>query len=298
VPWLQGYNAAGRAALDAALEDPADHHLARGAAVTESEPLARRGTAPEPFPRVEREEVLPNRVASMLLERVLLGELVPGEELPSERELSDQFGVSRTVVREAIRSLTGKGVIEKQGGRKARIGRVSRNQVVESMQLFIRGRQQIPGGMPYAKVHEVRRMLELTVVGLAAERATPADVRRLASVHEQMRRAVADPQARDLQALSLLDVEFHRVIAEMSGNELFVIMLDSIGGVLTEIREQTLGIPGRPSSALVYHGSILEAIERGDAAAARSAMEEHLTEAAQVWAGRDIDAQPKQVTRR
>jgi DNA-binding FadR family transcriptional regulator len=57
----------------------------------------------------------------------------------------------------------------------------------------------------------------------------------------------------DLQALSLLDVEFHRVIAEMSGNELFVIMLDSIGGVLTEIRDRTLGIPGRPSSALEYH---------------------------------------------
>jgi GntR family transcriptional regulator, transcriptional repressor for pyruvate dehydrogenase complex len=228
----------------------------------------------------------------MLLERVLLGELVPGEELPSERELSDQFGVSRTVVREAIRSLTGKGVIEKQGGRKARIGRVSQNQVVESMQLFIRGRQQVAGGMPYAKVHEVRRMLELTVVGLAAERATAADLRRLSSVHEQMRLTADDPQPRDLQALSLLDVEFHRVIAEMSGNELFVIMLDSIGGVLTEIREQTLGIPGQPSSALLHHGSILAAMQRRDAGAARAAMEEHLTEAARVWADRDIDAPP------
>jgi GntR family transcriptional regulator, transcriptional repressor for pyruvate dehydrogenase complex len=105
-----------------------------------------------------------------------------------------------------------------------------------------------------------------------------------------MRLAAEDPQARDLQALSLLDVEFHRVIAEISGNELFVIMLDSIGGVLTEIREQTLGMPGRPSSALQFHGSILEAIERGDAAAARRAMEEHLTEAARVWADRGADA--------
>jgi DNA-binding FadR family transcriptional regulator len=239
-------------------------------------------STPGPFPRVEREEVLSNQVARMLLERVLIGELPPGAELPSERELSDQFGVSRTVVREAIRSLTGKGVIDKRNGRKARIGRVSHGQAVESMQLFIRGRQQVPGAMPYAKVHEVRRMLELTVVELAAARATPDDVQRLQDVYEQMR--LADD---DLDQLPQLDVDFHRLIAEMSGNELFVIMLDSIGGVLTEIREQTLGIPGRPASALRYHQAILAAIEQGDAAAARGAMEDHLTESALVWVKRD-----------
>jgi GntR family transcriptional regulator, transcriptional repressor for pyruvate dehydrogenase complex len=239
-------------------------------------------STPGPFPRVEREEVLSNRVARMLLERVLLGELPPGAELPSERELSEQFGVSRTVVREAIRSLSGKGVIDKRNGRKARIGRVSHSQAVESMQLFIRGRQQVPGGLPYAKVHEVRRMLEMTVVELAATRATPEDVRRLGKMYEQMRVA-----GDDLARLPQLDVEFHRAIAEMSGNELFVIMLDSIGGVLTEIREQTLGIPGRPASALAYHQAILAAIEQGDPEAARSAMEDHLNESARVWAGRD-----------
>jgi DNA-binding FadR family transcriptional regulator len=260
--------------------------------VTETGPAAAPGqeteasvAAPEPFPRVEREDVLSNRVARMLLERVLVGELAPGAELPSERDLSDQFGVSRTVVREAIRSLTGKGVIEKRNGRKARIGRVSRHQVVESMQLFIRGRQQVPGGMPYGKVHEVRAMLELTVVELAAQRATKPELQRLRRVHDQMR--LADAQgAEQLDALALLDVEFHRLIAEMSANELFVIMLDSIGGVLTEIREQTLGIPGRPASAMGYHETILAALEQGDADAARQAMEDHLTESALVWADR------------
>lgn len=234
----------------------------------------------EPFPRVEREEVLSNRVADMLLERMRLGELQPGEELPSERELSEQIGVSRTVVREAIRSLTGKGVIEKQTGRKARIASVSHHQVVESMQLFIRGRQHVPGGMPYSKVNEVRRMLEMTVVELAAGRATPADVQRLRRCYEQMQQADGD-----LAKLPQLDVKFHRLIAEMSGNELFVVMLDSIGGVLTEIRERTLGLPGRPASALGYHQRILEAIEAGDVAAARLAMDDHLTESAAVWAG-------------
>lgn len=242
-------------------------------------------TSPEPFERVEREDVLSNRVARMLLERVLIGDLQPGEELPSERDLSEQFGVSRTVVREAIRSLTGKGVIEARGGRKARIGLVGRDHVVESMQLFIRGLNQVRGQMPYSKVHEVRRMIELTVVELAAERASETDLQRLRRAYEQSQHAEDD-----LAVLSTLDVEFHRLIAEMTGNELFLIMLDSIGGVLTEIRERTLGIPGRPASALAYHRAILTALESGNAKAARRAMEEHLTESASVWAEAEIES--------
>lgn len=236
-----------------------------------------------PFPRVEREDVLSNRVAQMLLERVLLGELAPGQELPSERDLSEQFGVSRTVIREAIRSLAGKGVITARSGRRARIGVVGRDQVVESMQLFIRGRRHDPGQMmSYTKIHEVRRMLELTMVELAAQRAQPADIKRLRRAYKEMRLAVDDPEG-----LPLLDVAFHRAIAEICGNELFLMMLDSIGGILTEIRERTLGLPGRPASALRYHRAILEAIADKDPVAARQAMEDHLTESALVWAQHD-----------
>jgi GntR family transcriptional regulator, transcriptional repressor for pyruvate dehydrogenase complex len=219
----------------------------------------------------------------MLLERVLLGELRPGEELPSERDLSEQLGVSRTVVREAIRSLTGKGVIEARVGRKARIGRVGRDQVVESMRLFISGRRVESGGMPYAKVNEVRCMLEVTIVELAAKRATPADVERLLQAYEQMCAAKGD-----VKTLAHFDVEFHRILAEMSGNELFLVMMDSIGPVLTEIRERTMGEPGHYSSAVKHHGAILKAIENRDADAARKAMEEHLVESAEIWKDEDV----------
>jgi GntR family transcriptional repressor for pyruvate dehydrogenase complex len=236
-----------------------------------------------PFSRVERTDVLSNRVAGTLLERVLLGDLRPGEDLPSERDLSDQFGVSRTVVREAIRSLTGKGVIEARNGRKARIGLVGREQVVESMQLFLRGRRSGRGAMPYSKVHEVRRMLELTVVELAAVRRSDHELSLLRRAYEEMCR-----RKEDVPSLTVLDVEFHRLVAEMSGNELFVVMLDSISGVLTEIRERTLGMPGRPDSAVRYHGSILEAIAARDPVAARAAMDEHLVDSAHVWAQDDV----------
>jgi DNA-binding FadR family transcriptional regulator len=180
---------------------------------------------------VERGDVLSNRVAQVLIQRVLDGELRPGQQLPSEQDLCDQFGVSRTVIREAIRSLAGRGVIDVRSGRKARVGLVGRGHVVESMQLFIRGLQVTPDDLPYSKVHEVRQMIELTMVELAAERARKPDLERLRRTFDDMRHATAD-----VAALSHHDVEFHRLIADMTGNELFGIMLDSIGGVLTEIR--------------------------------------------------------------
>jgi GntR family transcriptional repressor for pyruvate dehydrogenase complex len=87
----------------------------------------------------------------------------------------------------------------------------------------------------------------------------------------------------DLRVLPTLDVEFHRVIAEMTGNELFVILIDSVGDVMTEVRDQTLGLRGRPARALEYHAAILEAIETKDARSARRAVEEHLRESASAW---------------
>ena len=242
-------------------------------------------TPSEPFRKVKREDVLSNRVAAMLLERILGGELLPGEELPSERDLSEQFGVSRTVVREAIRSLAGKGVIDARGGRKARIGLVGRDQVVESMQLFIQGLNPELGGIPYRKVHEVRKTIELTVAELAAERASERDLERLRGVYDRMQRA-----ENNLTLLAALDIEFHRVIVEMTGNELFLIMLDSIGGVLVEIRRTTLEFPGRPASAFASHGAILAALESGDARMARRAMQQHLAESADVWIDSDRDS--------
>ncbi len=242
-------------------------------------------TSPEPFRKVERVDVLSNRVAEMLLERVLIGDLLPGEELASERDLSEQFGVSRTVVREAIRSLAGKGVIDARGGRRARIGLVGRDHVIESMQLFIRGLNPELGGISYTKVHEVRKVIELSVVELAAKRASARDLERLRDVYDQMQRAEIN-----LTVLAALDVEFHRMIAEMTGNELFLIVLDSIGGVLTEIRRTTLEFPGRPESAFVSHGAILAALESGDALMARRAMQKHLSESADVWAHSDRES--------
>ena len=101
----------------------------------------------------------------MMLDTILSKRLQVGDRLPSERELGEQFGVSRTVVREAVRALVAKGIIEVRSGSGLRVAAVDAAAVSESMSLYLRG-----GAFDFEKVHEVRALLEMHIAGLAAER--------------------------------------------------------------------------------------------------------------------------------
>src|SRR4051794_5481646 len=179
-------------------------------------------------PRGKRERRLADKVADLLLETIVARGLAPGERLPSERELGEQFGVSRTVVREAVRALAAKGVIDVRTGSGLRVAAVDGSNVSESMSLFLRGSSTLD----YPKVHEVRAVLEVEVAGLAAVRATDDDV---AQMRENCERMETDD---DVEAAALHDVEFHRAIARGTHNELYLLLLDSIGDALLEVRRE------------------------------------------------------------
>lgn len=228
----------------------------------------------EPVARVPR---LSDRVAEMMLETILERHLQPGDPLPSERELGDQFGVSRTVIREAVRSLSAKGIVSSLPGRGLVVAAMDPEDVSSSMNLYLRGQQPLP----YDHVHEVRNALEVDAAGLAAERATDEDIAILRGLHEKMGRAFDD-----IEAASASDVAFHRAIAESTDNELFLIMLDSIGDVLLEIRRATLGLPNDAQQGHEEHAVILEAIAAHDRDAARAAMRKHLASALESWKDR------------
>ena len=123
------------------------------------------------FQQVTREPRLSDKVAEMMLETILSRRLQVGDRLPSERELGEQFNVSRTVVREAVRALVAKGVIEVRSGSGLRVAAVDAAAVSESMSLYLRG-----ATLDFEKVHEVRALLEVHIAGLAAERATEEDI--------------------------------------------------------------------------------------------------------------------------
>lgn len=226
------------------------------------------------FVPVIRNQTLSDKVAEQLLLSIRSDRLARGSRLPSERELCELFGVSRTVIREAVRSLAAKGVLEVRPGSGVHVTAVAASSVSEQMSLFLRGR----GAIDYGKINEVRTALEIRTAELAAERATDADIAELREHCQRM--AAAGP---DVEAASREDVEFHRAIARATHNELFTVMLDSIGDILLEIRRVTLGLPGRRRDGVAYHERILDRIAAHDVPGAGEAMREHLEDADMAW---------------
>ncbi|MGD0409272.1 MAG: FadR/GntR family transcriptional regulator [Candidatus Limnocylindrales bacterium] len=227
------------------------------------------------FKRVPREPRLSDKVASRILEVIVDSSLDAGEALPSERDLGTQFGVSRTVIREALRSLAGKGVVEMTQGRGLRVARVEPSTVRESMSLYLRSRP----ALDYARVHEVRALLETEVAGIAAERATASDLEALFDSCEQMAQVLSDPQS-----AAEADVAFHRLLAQSTHNELFTVLLDAIAGPLVEIRVETFEtVDHRADVALDAHRTIYREVSRRASQAARAAMCEHLDDVLLAW---------------
>ena len=225
------------------------------------------------FPRVEREPRLSDKVADLLLGSIMSRGLQPGDRLPSERELGEQFGVSRTVVREAVRALAAKGVIDARTGSGLRVAAVDAAAVSESISLYLRG-----GALEYPKVHEVRKLLEVEISALAADRGDDADADRMEQICGEMEAAVGE----DVERASRLDLEFHRAIAKATGNELYLLLLDSIGEALLEIRRGNLQT-GAADETLRAHRAILDRIRARDPEGARRAMATHLDHVEQHW---------------
>ena len=231
-----------------------------------------------PFSGINRHLNLADKVLEQLTEAIVSRRFRPGERLPSERDLGVQFKVSRTVVREACRSLAARGLVRVSHGRGVEVTELGSEHVADSMRLLVRGRE----GLDYAKVNEVRTVVEVQTSGLAAERARPEDIERLGRICDDHERALAEG---DSAAAGELDFQFHRELLRACDNELLVAMLDSIADVLREVRNQSMRVPHVSEEGLKAHRRILKSVKSGNAVSARTAMAEHLAEAERVWRG-------------
>ena len=222
---------------------------------------------------VARSTSLVRLVTTQIEQQILDGVLRDGDQLPTESELGRQFGVSRTVVRESLARLSARGLIEVRngagGGITVRAPSVA--SFSDSLRFLIQAEND---GDEHDKVLEVRRLLEIEIAGLAAERHTADDLARLEAVLAENEAARADRER-----FAALDVAFHTALAAATHNELFVLLMDSLGGVLLPLRRLGYSTPGNPGRALRYHRSILDAVAQRSRSAARDAMRAHLTEA-------------------
>jgi DNA-binding FadR family transcriptional regulator len=235
--------------------------------------------------------------------RVLVGEitsgaLAEGDRLPREQDLAAQFGVSRGVAREVVRSLEERGLITVKHGRGATVAGSGEWDVFDPdvLSALLAGQSGVEVLLEYI---ECRRILEVSAAGLAAERAGETERKALADAFAEMttaaERARGNPAAERLYQDA--DVAFHRAIVQAAGNRALARMTLPIHRALSTIFAPLARPEHRFERGLPEHQRILDAIQAGEPDAARAAMQEHLLTiegylraSQQLEPGTDIDA--------
>jgi len=212
-------------------------------------------------------ERLYERIVSQIEQRIETGELKVGDQLPSERELAEQFVVSRTAVREAVKALRQKGLVEIRPGRGTFIANGTSDTVRNSLGMLMKmGATKGSGSLV-----EVREILEPEIAALAATRITDEYISAMQDAVKIM-----DTALDNVEVFVEADLDFHLALAEGTLNPYIPILMDSIIDLLREQRKRIGLTKGGLNRGQVHHKKILDAVTRRDPQAARQAMQGHL----------------------
>lgn len=212
-----------------------------------------------------------------LLDLIESGEALPGDTLPSERELMESLGVGRPAIREAMQALERTGLIEIRHGERARVAEPSLGRMVD----------QVSETMKHLLVHstaslenlkEARVTFEMEMARIAARRHAASDLARL----EQTVEAQAAAQDSILR-FRLLDGQFHREIAAISGNPIWTALSDALFRWLNDFHVDLVSVPGLEQVTLAEHRAIIGAIATGNPDVAATAMSDHLNRANELY---------------
>ena len=217
----------------------------------------------EAFAPIERRKVYEQ--VSERLSAQIGTTLQPGDALPSERELAERYGVGRSSVREALRMLESRGLIESRGSGTFVIA-PWRNPFQEPLSLVVAGED-----VDRTQLFEVRRMLEAEAAALAAKRRSLGDLELMHEATDEMEAAIDSADA-----YVAADIRYHLVIAEATGNRLLLHLMQAIRERLTEMFGTVFKFPGGPERSIAQHRLITQAIAAEDAERARQAMTEHI----------------------
>lgn len=213
------------------------------------------------FEKVWDNVALSQKIVSQVTDAIVKGELKPGDRIAPERELATMFGVSRTAIRDAVKILSGRGVL----------------QVRHGVGIFVSDApSEVAGLMEFAgadlrELFEIRQTLETQAAGWAASRGADEQLDRLRKIVED-----AWEHTNDLQVLAERDAQFHVAVAEASQNLVLVKVMWMLLDALQTSRHASLSIPKRPVDSLREHEQIVKAITAHDEAQARELMHEHL----------------------
>lgn len=191
-------------------------------------------------------------VAERLRERIFAHELTPGDWI-DEQKLAEQYGISRTPLREALKVLASEGLVELKPRRGCYVTEVSSQDIDEIFPLMA--------------------LLEGRCACIAVQQATPADIRKLKTIHEKLELAAKEDR---INAFFEANQEFHRSIQEMTNNRWLLSVIQDLRKVLKLSRLHSLSLEGRLQQSLDEHRVIMAAFEAGDAEKAEKSMHDHL----------------------
>jgi len=210
------------------------------------------------------------------------GDLRSGQRLPAERELATQVGVSRPSVRAALQSLAALGVVETRHGAGTFVA-VGPPTLGSEPLRFLAALHRFSDD----EMFESRRVLEVGVVGLAAERATSDDLAAIADAVTEGFASLGDPLA-----FLVHDITFHRAVAGASGNPILASLVEMVSALFYEQRRLTAGRARDLARPAQEHRKIYQAIRARDRERAKTAMDEHLRRAQEAQASEAATGRP------
>lgn len=222
------------------------------------------------FETVRRDKVYEG--VAKQIERLILKKLQPGDKLPSERELAESLGVSRSSIRDAIRSLELMGMVEPRQGAGTIVREPSPDSMVNPLANALKRKEDLIG-----ELFDFRKMLEPQLAARAATRVSSDAISEMEVILERQEEKLHQGESAVVE-----DSEFHYAIALAAGNSVVLKVLDTLMDLLRDSRERSLQVEGRPQKSLAGHRRILAAIKRRDAHAAKVAMRRHIENVEQI----------------
>ena len=204
-------------------------------------------------------------VAEKIEDWIRSGNVQPGEKLPSVRELCDMFDVGRSAVRDALTTLKGRGLVTVKQGEGTFVCHLDTSQLLPDI-LLVTDRD-------IHQLYQVRKILEVGIVEMAAQHATKEQRATMKSALEEL------AQAKTLKGWEA-DYRFHQAIAEASGNHILLELMETVSSTIKkgimDCHRIILSDPTLQKEIADQHIAIYEAIEAGDSVSAREAMYSHL----------------------
>ena len=212
-------------------------------------------------------ERLYEQIVSQIEQRIVAGDLKAGDQLPSENELAKQFAVSRTAVREAIKALRERRLVEVRPGR----GTFIINGIPDAMRHSLGLLMNFGSMNGFSHLVEVREILEPEIAALAAIRITDENIIPMREAIELM-----DTALDNVNVFVEADLDFHLALAEATQNPIIPLLVDSIIDLLRKQRRRISLVSGGLQRGQFHHKKILAAVIQRDPQAARKSMQGHL----------------------